>query len=182
MTSSATVVDAFVTMRDALEKLAERSNDRVRRAVLSQRADVAGELAEQCQQRFDGGDVPDGAHAVQDANHATTVCKAADPAKPRDLDRAADAAGRANTTLNGILQTGHQSSPFAGHLEIALDDVIAGDAKRLGAEDTPEKNASPGTTIALVLAAAVVTIVLPMVLFSRSVRLKRRRAHDRKKR
>lgn len=136
MTDCAAVVGTFVAMRDAVGALADRTTDRLRRSVLRQRAFVAGTLAEQCGERFGGGDVPHGAHAVLDAQHATALAETAGSAAPADLDRVVDAAGRANTTLNGLLQGGAGTSAVLDRspapLRSLLDPTDFSSAERPG--------------------------------------------------
>jgi len=120
MTDCAAVVAAYRGLRDSLVALADRATDRTRAITLRQRALIAGELAEQCDGKFSGGDVPHGDRAVGDATQASQIAINADGDSSTDLDAAASAAAQANTTLNGIVQTGPSLALFTDRFRGAL--------------------------------------------------------------
>lgn len=162
MTSCTAVVDAFETMRDEVGALAGRTPDKVRRSILSSRAAQAGSLAETCNERFAGRDVPDGSRAVQDAAYATGLAKSARPVNTGDLKRVATASGRANTTLNGIMQAG-RTSTFSKRLDVLLGRLPGLQSPSGSSDEAKAHGPSPLVTAAIV-AATLVLVALPLLL------------------
>ena len=97
------VVSAFTDLRDALSALAIKTTDPNDRNVLLHRAAVSGSLAEECDSKFSGRDVPGGGSAVDEASSATDLAGNAS-GQDRDAARAViEAAGRANAILSQIV-------------------------------------------------------------------------------
>lgn len=120
MTDCQSVVAAYRDLRDNLTSLADRASDRMRAITLRQRSLVAGDLAEQCDGAFAGGDVPQGDKALQEAQQATQLANAATSADSGEIDRVAAAAAEANTTLNGIVQACPRPAAFTDRFRGSL--------------------------------------------------------------
>lgn len=126
MATCEAIVTSYRDLRDSLTSLADRAADRTRAITLRQRALVAGDLAEQCDGKFHGGDVPNGDRALSDADTASTAAKAASGTDNDEVDRVIQAAGHANTTLNGLVQSGPRlvmfTDRFRGSLRVSPPD------------------------------------------------------------
>ncbi len=105
MADSDQVVLAYVRLRDGVAGLAMRTVRSQDRNVLLHRALVSGSLAEQCERRFPGGNVPDGDRAVAQADAASALAEAADGHGAAEIRAVIEAAGRANATLAGIVDS-----------------------------------------------------------------------------
>lgn len=149
MAACALVVSAYTDLRDALTALAMRTADSDDRNILLQRAVVAGSLAEQCDTRFSGRDVPGGGDAIDKANHASQEAGASgnDSAQIQQVIADADAASAA---LQRIVTSASIRANVSGNLIGSLritpaprSLVRAGGNFAIAAAETP-KTSSPG--------------------------------------
>ena len=122
MADCASVVTAFVALRDDLSALSIKTSDPNNRNLLLHRAAVAGSLAEDCQQKFTGRDVPSGGGAIDEAHRASNLAQQASGTDPAAGKAVVAAAGQANATLarivggNGFGATARDA--FVGSLRI----------------------------------------------------------------
>ena len=103
MADCALVVSSFTDLREALSALAIRTVDADDRNVLLHRAAVSGSLAEECDGKFSGREVPGGRAAIDKATPATALAGLASGQDREAARKVIDAAGQANATLAQIL-------------------------------------------------------------------------------
>lgn len=120
MADCASVVDAYTALRDSLSNLAMKSQIAGDRNLLLHRAVVSGNLAEQCDAKFSGRDVPNGGTAIDQANAARTLADAATGADHAANTAVIAAADIANATLSAIVTTSLFSTPLSNVLAGAL--------------------------------------------------------------
>jgi len=129
MADGTQVSQAYLTMRDALKALSDKTSEARRQIILLQRAAVAGSLAESVQTKFGGNPIPRGDAAIGSANGTTTLASAADGTDDAAIDVVIDAAGKSNTLLNGIVngsvRLAQFSQVFRGALRVSPPPAAA---------------------------------------------------------
>jgi hypothetical protein len=116
MADCASVVSAYTDLRDSLSNLAMQSQIPGDRNLLLHRAVVSGNLAEQCDNKFSGRDVPNGGSAIDQANAARALADAATGADHAANIAVVASADQANATLAAILERGLFAAPLSGAL------------------------------------------------------------------
>jgi len=114
MADCASVVAAFTDLRDSLSGLAVKTADPGDRNILLHRAAVSGGLAEQCDGKFSGRDVPgSGGGAVDAAERATALADAASGQDRTETRGVIDAAEQANAILAEIVGRSSLGTSYA---------------------------------------------------------------------
>ncbi|MEP9403638.1 hypothetical protein [Sphingomonas sp. VNH70] len=103
MVACALVVEAYTELRDALTGRAMRTSHPGDRNLLLHRAGVSGSLAEQCDGKFSGRDVPNGGAAVDQANAVKALADRTDHADHAANQAVIEEAEHANATLAAIV-------------------------------------------------------------------------------
>jgi hypothetical protein len=116
MATCASVVSAYTGLRDSLTALATRTADSGDRTVLLQRAVVSGSLAEQCDAKFSGQDVPGGDNASDQAAHAAQEAGSASGDDAPAIRQVIADTDAANAALQGIVNAGSLRAHFSGNL------------------------------------------------------------------
>jgi hypothetical protein len=161
-----TVVSAYTELRDSLSALAIRSADPGHRNILLHRAAVSGSLAEQCDGKFSGRDVPGGGGAIDAAQRAIALATGASGQGQAEAREVIEAAEEANSILAAIVDGSSfgtsYAEAFVGSLRItpSRSALVRAHGNFAAAAAEKPKTATPGyiTDVAKLFPAEAATL------------------------